>query len=121
MLRRSVQGCVSSGRSRDRAFTPFCWFLAFSGWVPLAGAVPGLVCVLKSYGRAGSENKYCLLKPSETGGAVCGESEIYPDGDGNLQAKSQLCVKDVNIIQGPRAEFCRIHTYPSQMGLMLYE
>lgn len=96
---RSVQGCVSSGRSRDEAFTPFSWFLAFSGWVPLAGAVPGLVCILKAYGYtgcAGSENKYCLLKPSETGWAVCGEGDVCPDGDGNHQAKSQLRVKDVN-------------------------
>lgn len=60
IFRRSVQGCLSLGRSRDRAFALFCWFPAFSCWVPLAGAVSGLICILNTYGYtdlAGSENK----------------------------------------------------------------
>lgn len=59
------------GFSEDLSSVAFPWpgtehlpssagFQLFLGWVPLAGAVPGLVCILKAYGYtdlAGSENK----------------------------------------------------------------
>lgn len=51
---------VFLGRSRDRAFTLFCWFPAFSCRAPLARDVSGLACILKVYGYidlAGSESK----------------------------------------------------------------
>lgn len=63
-------------------------------------------------GPAACESRWCLLKHSKTGGAVCDEDEIHPDGDGPLQAKSQ---------PGVSAE-CRalgMHRYSPQMGLML--
>lgn len=92
VFRRSVQGCVSLGRTRDRTFVQFCWFPAFSCWVPLAGTVPGLVHVLKAYGYtdlAGSQRKYCFLIQ----GVLCAVRMKFILMDGYPQAKSQLCVK----------------------------
>lgn len=89
---------------------------------PLAGAVPGFFFFFllpKRYrytGLAACETKWCLLKHSKTGDAVCDEVEIHPDGDGPLQGKISAGCKGCKCrMQSPQAE-CLDAQVPSSDG-----
>lgn len=105
--------------SEDLSRVVFPWAGARIGHSPssagfqlfLAGYLLAVACLhIKAHGYtdlAGSQNNLYLTTLKQE--ALCSENEIYPDGDGHLQAKSQLCDACKCRIYKPQAECCRIH------------